>query len=236
MASGPRPWRCRQVEIAGLGEVFSVCQTREVQAGRVGVVRFVGSRNCFGSKTSPSTAGTWKISWYIMTSAWTSLETTWKNRGLMPRDICVLFLSPLTSIHVKQYGILLSGFASCNVNVHFLTNITEKSRVISGKLTVAHLVKKRQTTSRIRSFNAVFTRARHQFLTWDNSNQSKSYHTIALKTIIIVQFHTHTFFEWSLPFRLSNQYSVPCSHTYLYVTRPVHLILPNIITFKLPVN
>jgi hypothetical protein len=39
-----------------------------------------------------------------MTSASTSLESMWKNRGLMPKDICVLFFSPLASTYVKKWG------------------------------------------------------------------------------------------------------------------------------------
>jgi hypothetical protein len=60
------------------------------------------SRNGFESRTSPCTARAWKISSHIMSSAWTSLETTWKNRGMMSKDIRVLFLFPLTSVHVKK--------------------------------------------------------------------------------------------------------------------------------------
>jgi hypothetical protein len=48
------------------------------------------------------TARAWKISSYVITSAGTSLESIWKNRGLMSEDIHVLFLSPLTSIHVNE--------------------------------------------------------------------------------------------------------------------------------------
>jgi hypothetical protein len=60
------------------------------------------SRNSFRNRTSPSTARAWKISSYVMTSAWTSLETMWKNRGLMSKDIHMLFLCPLTSVNVKK--------------------------------------------------------------------------------------------------------------------------------------
>jgi hypothetical protein len=42
-----------------------------------------------------------KISTYI-TSTWTSLGTTWKNKGLMSKHIRVLFLSPLTFTHLKK--------------------------------------------------------------------------------------------------------------------------------------
>jgi hypothetical protein len=59
-------------------------------------------RNGFRSRMFPSTAKAWKISLYVTTSAWISLETMWKNKGLMSNDICVLFLSPLTSSHVKK--------------------------------------------------------------------------------------------------------------------------------------
>jgi hypothetical protein len=41
------------------------------------------------------------------------LETMYKNRGLMSKHICMLFLSPFTSIHVKKkQGTLLSDFPS----------------------------------------------------------------------------------------------------------------------------
>jgi hypothetical protein len=45
-----------------------------------------------------------KISSYIMTSARTSLEAPWKNRGLVSKDIRMLFLSPFTYVHVKKGG------------------------------------------------------------------------------------------------------------------------------------
>jgi hypothetical protein len=40
------------------------------------------------------------------------LETMWKNRRLMSKDICVLFLSPFTSIHLKKQRTLPSDFTS----------------------------------------------------------------------------------------------------------------------------
>jgi hypothetical protein len=37
-----------------------------------------------------------------MSNAWTGLETMWKNRGLVPKDMCMLFSSPLITIHLKE--------------------------------------------------------------------------------------------------------------------------------------
>jgi hypothetical protein len=62
------------------------------------------SRNGFGSRTAPSIARAWKISSYVVTVAWTSLGTVWKNRGLMSKHIRVLFLCPLISIQLKKKG------------------------------------------------------------------------------------------------------------------------------------
>jgi hypothetical protein len=45
-----------------------------------------------------------------MASAWTGLEAMWKNRGLVCKGIHKVFLCPLTSVHVKKGGTLLSDF------------------------------------------------------------------------------------------------------------------------------
>jgi hypothetical protein len=92
------------MEIAGLGEVSSNFLNTWKSKGPslCRTVGGAGSRNCFRSRTSPSTARAWTISSYVMTSAWTSFEAMWKNRGLTSKDIRVLFLSPITSIHVQK--------------------------------------------------------------------------------------------------------------------------------------
>jgi hypothetical protein len=40
--SGPQDWRCRQMEITSVGDIFSVCQTVESPRGQVGAARWVG--------------------------------------------------------------------------------------------------------------------------------------------------------------------------------------------------
>jgi hypothetical protein len=103
--SGPRLWRCRQMEIASLGEAFQFAKHVKAQGGRVGVVRCVGrgAEIASGAGCLLLLPGLEKCQ-RVMTSAWTGLETMWKNRGLMSKDIRMLFLSPLTSIHVKKRG------------------------------------------------------------------------------------------------------------------------------------
>jgi hypothetical protein len=59
------------------------------------------SRNCVRNRTLPSNTRARKISLYIMISAWISLRTMWRNRGLMS-NICSFFLFPLTYIHLKK--------------------------------------------------------------------------------------------------------------------------------------
>jgi hypothetical protein len=61
----------------------------------------VRSRNGFGSRMSPATVRAWEISPYVMTSAWTTFLTMWKNRGLVSKDMCA-FLVSLDSIQVKK--------------------------------------------------------------------------------------------------------------------------------------
>jgi hypothetical protein len=71
----------------------------KVQRGKVRAVRWWSRyTNGFGSRTSPSTARVWKISSYVLISAWTSLGSNWKNRGLMYKHICETCLdsSPFT--------------------------------------------------------------------------------------------------------------------------------------------
>jgi hypothetical protein len=75
---------------------FSVCWTHESPRRQFPLSK-PRSKNYFRSRKSPSTTRAWKISWYIMTGAWTSLGAMWKNRGLMSKHIHVLFLSPFTS-------------------------------------------------------------------------------------------------------------------------------------------
>jgi hypothetical protein len=101
--SGPQIWLCHQMEVAGLRDVFSVYQTRERPSGpsRDRTVRGVGVQKCLREQDVSFTDRAWKISSYTLWSAWTILEIMWKIKGLMSKDIRVLFLSPLTSIHLK---------------------------------------------------------------------------------------------------------------------------------------
>jgi hypothetical protein len=58
------------------------------------------TRNGCRSRASAPTARAWKISSYVMKSAWKSLETAWKNRGSRRANTHVL----LASIHAKRAG------------------------------------------------------------------------------------------------------------------------------------
>jgi hypothetical protein len=81
------------MEIAGL--FFSVCQTRRSprRLSQGCMVSEVGSRNGIRIGTSPSTTRGWKNPSYVMVSAWPSLKTMWKKRGLMSKDICAFLAS-----------------------------------------------------------------------------------------------------------------------------------------------
>jgi hypothetical protein len=77
---------------------FSLCQRRESprEPGRGCTVGGVGSRNGFGSRTSPTAARAWKISSYDLTRVRTSLETVWKVQDWCPNIyICFLISSYL---------------------------------------------------------------------------------------------------------------------------------------------
>jgi hypothetical protein len=94
----------------------------------------VGSTSGFGSRTSPATARAWKISLYVMTSTWTSLETMWKNKGLMSKNVCMLSLSHLHS-H-KKIGNLTFWLPLINIQsnsvIYTLSSIFSKCGYLSN--------------------------------------------------------------------------------------------------------
>jgi hypothetical protein len=84
---------------------FQFAKHVTVQGGRVWAMQWAGwggSRNGFLSGTSPSTARGRKISSYIMTSTGICMENMCKNCGQVSKDIRVLYLPLLISIHVKE--------------------------------------------------------------------------------------------------------------------------------------
>jgi hypothetical protein len=86
------------MEIAGLGNVFSVCQISENPRGRVGAVLWVGCgpEMASGAGHLLLPPGLGKISSYVMSSAWTSLETMWNNRELVSKGCEMLYAGLLS--------------------------------------------------------------------------------------------------------------------------------------------
>jgi hypothetical protein len=67
------------------------------------------SRNGFGSRMSSSTTRAWKISSYIMTSAWTTSGTMWKKKTNVQTYRCFscLYLPPFIYSPKKNMGTYL---------------------------------------------------------------------------------------------------------------------------------
>jgi len=78
------------------------------------------------------------------------------------------------------------------------------SRTLFEKLRVAQLLKKLPVFYGSRRFNTVFTRVRHETLSWATCSQSTPSHLTSLKSILILSSHISLGLPSALPFRRSN--------------------------------
>jgi len=60
------------------------------------------SKPTFRDGFENKTATAQKILLYVITGVWTRLATMWKNKRLVSKHNHVLYLSPPTSIHLKN--------------------------------------------------------------------------------------------------------------------------------------
>jgi hypothetical protein len=91
------------MEIAGLGDFFSLPNTSKSKKAKSGLYGGWGGVQKWFREQNVSLYRQGLENLIVLYDMYLNKsEIIWKNRGLMSKDIRALFLSPLTSIHVKK--------------------------------------------------------------------------------------------------------------------------------------